>query len=70
MTPPTKLRDRIQPGDLVQITDSNPKGVLGLVFKHAGSRLGQNYWHCIWANGMSSDHYAAESVLSIIAKGQ
>jgi len=70
MSAATKKRGRIEPGDLVQITGINPENVRGLVVAWAASRYGEDYWRCIWSNGMSSDCYAADSELRVIAKGQ
>lgn len=70
MSAAKKRRDRIEPGDLVQITGINPENVRGLVVEWAASKHGENYWRCIWTNGMSSDCYAADSELRVIAKGQ
>ena len=70
MSKTAKKRDRIEPGDLVQITGINPENVRGLVVAWAASKHGENYWRCIWSNGMSSDCYAADSELRVIAKGR
>ena len=70
MSKAAKKRDRIEPGDLVQITGINPENVRGLVVEWAASKHGENYWRCIWSNGMSSDCYAADSELRVIAKGR
>jgi len=70
MSAATKKRGRIEPGDLVQITGINPENVRGLVVEWAASKHGENYWCCIWSNGMSSDCYAADSELRVIAKGR
>ena len=67
----TKRRGRIEPGDIVQIKGTNgPEPVRGLVVEWAASKHRENYWRCIWSNGMSSDCHAADSELRVIAKGQ
>lgn len=67
---PAIQRGRIEPGDLVQIKGTNgPEPVRGLVVEWVLSVRGENYWRCIWSNGMSSDCHAADSELWVIARG-
>ena len=68
-------KPKIKPGALVQIVELSSRdpmkpSVYGLVVEWAASKHGENYWRCIWSNGMSSDVYAADSELRVIAKGR
>ena len=64
---------KIKSGALVQIVETvsrkpmNPP-VYGLVIDWAYSKLGTDYWHCAWANGMSSEVHAASCELEVVCE--
>jgi len=66
-------KTKIKPGALVQIVElisrkpMNPP-VYGLVVAWAASKRGEDYWRCLWSNGMSPDCIAADCELEVIAE--
>ena len=67
---------KIEPGDVVQIVGMTTRKpiqqppVYGLVIDWAYSKQGEDYWSCIWSNGMSSDTHAASCELEVICEAR
>lgn len=66
---------KVKPGALTQIVETVSRKpmkppVYGLVFAWEASKQGEDYWRCLWSNGMSSDVIAATCELEVIAEAR